>query len=377
MEGIKCCICGIYTKPYKGGMCLNCLSKEIDISGDIPKNYEVFFCPDCGRYLTSSKTWIIVERESIEMLGMLMKFVRKIKDVDIKDAKFVYTEPHSRRIKIKIQIQKTTDDGLILQDEVIIEFKEVGRTCNECVKKQINTSYDAIVQVRQKVEHKKTLFYLEQLILHNFCKDNELNCESVNGGLDFYFNSVVQANIFVSFVLKSIPGRAKTSTQLRSTDIHNSTASFETTTCITVPNLCKNDLCILNKKQYTMTKQIGNVLICHHISSSFHFINPLNGAKSVVSMDSFSKVPIEPTFNSKRMITFMVIEIDEPYVTVCRESDFGVNDDKYITKTYLKLEEGDEVSGYFLANSTISDDFPSCNVYIIFIIRKKISKMFI
>lgn len=114
-----------------------------------------------------------------------------------------------------------------------------------------------------------------------------------------------------------------------------------------------------------MLKQLGNVVICHHISSSLHFINPLNGEKAVVSMETFNKNEIEPTYTSELMSEFTVIEIDKPYITVSRDCDFGVNDDQYTTKSYLcdYLTEGDVVIGYFVKSMMMSDNFASCTVY--------------
>lgn len=128
-----------------------------------------------------------------------------------------------------------------------------------------------------------------------------------------------------------------------------------------------------------MLKQLGNVVICHHISSSFHFINPLNGEKAVITMEIFNKNPIEPTYTSDLMSEFIVIEIDKPYVTVCRDCDFGVNDDKYTTKTYLcdYLAEGDTVVGYFVKSMMMSDNFQSCtkeDFQDVYLVKKKIER---
>lgn len=232
-------MCGVVTKPYKGGMCLDCLRKEIDIKKDIPTQYEVIFCPDCKKYLTITKTYVYVERESVEMMGLLLKYLRKTNDIELKDASFVYTEPHSRRIKIKITIQKSTEEGLIIQDNMVIEFKEIARMCVPCQRVQTGTAHEAVVQIRQRVKHKKTLLYLEQLILHNYCKDHEVACETVTGGMDFYFSTLVQANIFTSFVSHSIPCKTNTSRQLKSQDLSNNIQYYETTICIAVPNICK------------------------------------------------------------------------------------------------------------------------------------------
>ena len=38
------------------------------------------------------------------------------------DAGFIWTEPHSRRIKLKITVQKEVLNGTLLEKTVVIEF---------------------------------------------------------------------------------------------------------------------------------------------------------------------------------------------------------------------------------------------------------------
>lgn len=56
------------------------------------------------------------------------------------------------------------------------------------------------MQVRQKVPHKRTFLYLEQLILkHNAHKDT-VNIKEVNEGLDFFFAKRNEAERMLSFL---------------------------------------------------------------------------------------------------------------------------------------------------------------------------------
>lgn len=50
--------------------------------------------------------WITCERESKEMLSMCLKKIKGLNRVKLIDAAFVWTESHSRRIKVKLTIQK-------------------------------------------------------------------------------------------------------------------------------------------------------------------------------------------------------------------------------------------------------------------------------
>lgn len=40
------------------------------------------------------------------------------------DASFLYTEPHSRRIKVKLTISKEINKGVAVQESFVVEFTE-------------------------------------------------------------------------------------------------------------------------------------------------------------------------------------------------------------------------------------------------------------
>lgn len=81
------------------------------------------------------------------------------------DASFVWTEPHSRRIKVKITIQKEVLANTVLQQTFVLTLVVQGGQCPACTKLAAKNTWKASVQVRQKVTHKRTFLFLEQLIL--------------------------------------------------------------------------------------------------------------------------------------------------------------------------------------------------------------------
>ena len=66
------------------------------------------------------------------------------------DAEFVWTEPHSKRIKVNLTIQKEAF-GVILQQSFIVCFIVEAKTCEDCIMESIEHSCKAVVQLRQKV----------------------------------------------------------------------------------------------------------------------------------------------------------------------------------------------------------------------------------
>lgn len=81
------------------------------------------------------------------------------------DAVWIWTEPHSMRLKIKLTIQREVLNGAIMQQATVVEYTIRNQQCEHCQKSYAQGAWQAIVQVRQRVSHKRTFFYLEQLLL--------------------------------------------------------------------------------------------------------------------------------------------------------------------------------------------------------------------
>uniref|UniRef100_A0A8C2GCN4 60S ribosomal export protein NMD3 n=1 Tax=Cyprinus carpio TaxID=7962 RepID=A0A8C2GCN4_CYPCA len=95
------CMCGI------ANMCVSCLRSRVDISEAIPKQVSVHFCRQCERYLQPPGTWLQCALESRELLALCLKKLKaSMAKVRLIDAGFLWTEPHSKRIMMKLSIQK-------------------------------------------------------------------------------------------------------------------------------------------------------------------------------------------------------------------------------------------------------------------------------
>lgn len=93
-----------------------------------------------------------------------------------------------------------------VQQTFTVEFVEHFTQCDECQKEFTPHSWNTLIQVRQRVLHKKTFFLLEQLILSHSAHEKCLKIEAVDEGLDFYFKTKSHAMRLVDFlqVLKLI-----------------------------------------------------------------------------------------------------------------------------------------------------------------------------
>jgi len=95
-------------------MCINCIRSEVDITEGIPKQATIHFCKGCDRYLQPPNAWIVAELESRQLLTLCIKKLKGLTKVRLVDAGFIWTEPHSRRIKVKLTIQKEVSSNFAL-----------------------------------------------------------------------------------------------------------------------------------------------------------------------------------------------------------------------------------------------------------------------
>lgn len=80
--------------------------------------------------------------------------------------------------------------------------------CSECQRANAQDYWRATVQLRQhNASHKRTLLYLEQLILRNNAHKHCVRVEQEPDGLDFYFQTQDQARKLTDLLLECAPCR--------------------------------------------------------------------------------------------------------------------------------------------------------------------------
>jgi len=95
----------------------------------------------------------------------------------------------------------------VLQQIFEVTYIIQGAQCQDCTRLAAKNTWRALVQVRQKVDHKRTFLYLEQLILkHNADKDT-ISVQEVKDGLNFFYSSKQHALKMVDFLCAIAPAR--------------------------------------------------------------------------------------------------------------------------------------------------------------------------
>lgn len=308
----------------------------------------------------------MAQPESRELLALCLRKLRGLSKVRIIDASFIWTEPHSRRVRVKITIQQEAFQGTILQQAFEVEYVVAYQQCPDCAKSYTHNTWRAVVQVRQKVPHKRTFLYLEQLILKHSAHKDTINIKEAHEGIDFYFSQRNHAEKFIDFLKSVVPVNMKKSQELISRDVHTSAKSYKFSFSAEIVPICKDDLVCMPIK---LAKQAGNIsplLLCYRVGTSVNLLDPTTLQTADISTDIFWRAPFPSLADVQELVEFIVLDI-EPLgqskgrfflaeATIARATD--VNDNNtYYARTHLGgiLHPGDSVMGYHLTGTNFNN----------------------
>ncbi|TRX90088.1 hypothetical protein FHL15_009007 [Xylaria flabelliformis] len=379
---ILCADCGA---PIDGmtaidAKCYDCFKLTKDISQGIQREATLHFCRDCDRWL---QRWVSALPESRELLALCLKKL-SLNRTRIIDASFIWTEPHSRRVRVKLVIQAAVAEDKVMQQALEVTYVVAYQQCPECAKSYTANVWRASVQVRQKVLHKRTFLFLEQLILKHGAHRDTINIKEAKDGIDFFFSARNQAekvtrhiqfriqyplisSQFVDFLNSVVPVRVKKSSELISQDSHTAKKSFKFTFSVELIPVCKDDLVAL---PISLAKQAGNISplsICYKIGTSVYLLDPSTLQTADISSPIYWRAPFGALAEAKDLVEFIVMDCEISGATkgkwvlaeveVARATDLGTNNKTYWAKTHLGglLHAGDSVMGYMLSGTIFNN----------------------
>ncbi|XP_041061926.1 60S ribosomal export protein NMD3 [Carcharodon carcharias] len=375
---ILCCQCGVPISPNPANMCVACLRTQVDITEGIPKQVNVHFCKQCERYLQPPGTWIQCALESRELLTLCLKKLKSpLTKVRLIDAGFIWTEPHSKRLKVKLTVQKEVMSGAILQQIFVIDFVILQQMCDDCHRVEAKDYWKAVVQVRQKTSHKKTFYYLEQLILKHKLHQNTLRVKEIHDGLDFYYGSKQHAQKMVDFLQCTVPCKYKASQRLISHDVHSNNYNYKSTFSVEIVPVCKDNLVCLPPRVAQSLGNMSQICICVRVTSTIHLIDPNTLQIAEIDGSTYWRYPFYSLYQPGQLEEFIVMDIDIigdckrvpgtgtkstrhtlAEVWVQKTSEMDTNQ-QYYCRTHLGhlLNHGDLVLGFDLVNSNLNDEY--------------------
>ncbi|XP_021638834.2 uncharacterized protein LOC110634198 isoform X2 [Hevea brasiliensis] len=363
---ILCCKCGILMVPNGANMCVTCLRSEIDITEGLRKRVIILHCPDCTSYLKPPSTWIEAQLESKELLKFCVDIQRKQHDkakVRLVDAFFIWTEPHSKRIKVKLKIQKDVFNGTILEQSYVVEYVVQPHLCENCSRVQVNPDqWVAVVQLRQHVSHRRTFFFLEQLILKHGAAVLAIKIKQVDEGIDFFFAKRSYAMKFVEFIGKVVPLRTRYDRQLVSHDSKSNKYNYKYTFSVEICPICREDLICLPPKVASNLGNIGPLVICMKVMNGITLLDPFTLRHCFLNADQYWRASFQSLLTSRQLVEYIILDV-EPLsyevsdgnrkynladAQVARKCDFGKNNNIFYIRTHLGhiLSAGDSALGY-------------------------------
>jgi nonsense-mediated mRNA decay protein 3 len=357
--------------------CAQCLKAEVSITEGISRQIALQRCRGCERY--NRPPWTKCELESRTLLGLCLKKVRGIgKEVRLVDASFIWTEEHSRRIRVKLTVQKEIASQSVLQQSVVVEFTIVNQQCEDCQKSFTPHAWNAIVQVRQKVAHRRTFCYLEQLILKTDAHEKVISIKENREGLDFHFSQRSHAQRFADFVMGCVPSKQKNSKHLISHDAKSNLFNYKYTIMLELCPVCRDDVVHVPKGISQQLCGCPQLMLCHKVSNGVRLVDPLTLHGVDIASQEYWKRPLDPVCTRKHLTEFVVLNI-EPVeapemgtpmkhrlsgrgrmaladIEVAKAADFGVNDDRLVVRSHLGsiLRPGNRVLGYDLRTVNVS-----------------------
>lgn len=384
---VLCCICGISMAPNTSSTCANCLASTSDITRGISTEATLHQCRSCQRWHKEAGKWVACELESRELMALCLNNISGLKAsknnkqrIRLIDANWIWTEPHSMRLKVRLTVQKEVENGTILQQSFTVVFVVRNQQCIECQAEFRQGSWKALVQVRQRVSHKRTFLYLEQLILKHGAHRGCLSIETFRDGMDFYFPDKGKAARFISFLENAVPTKIKTSKKLISTDIKSNISNFKYTNYVEICPLCKDDLLFLPAKIARKLGNIARLVLVKSISDVINLVDPLTGQTAAMNNDTFWCNPFRPlvTAARSRMTRYVVLGKEPVFLrrnvskratsrkqrtrlanlSLARERDLGINDAQYDERSsigYL-FKSGDVCVGFDLTETQFVDD---------------------
>ncbi len=177
-------------------------------------------------------------------------------------------------------------------------------------------TWSAVVQVRQRnVKHRRTLLYLEQLLLKSGAADKALNIKEASGGLDFYFESKSQASSLVDYLQSVVPIRITQSSRLISLDAQSNTSRSTFTFGVEVAPISRGDLVVLPAKLLMALGGGGGgglssaVMLCYRITSAIYLIDPTTLKTVDISAHNYFRFPFTSVMTSKQLSEYTVVDL--------------------------------------------------------------------
>ncbi|KAI5148888.1 60S ribosomal export protein NMD3 [Enteropsectra breve] len=346
---ILCCKCGIGILPNQKNMCVRCINNITDVTAKIKSSVCIETCRGCERYHMPPSSWKTFAWGSKDLLIFLLGRNKTLKKINIIDTNFIYTEEHSRKMKVEIVV---LENGI--EQTTVLVFNVKNKQCPDCMRAEAQQYWKACVQLRQKPHHKRTFLYLEQLIIKHKAHLGTSNIKERKDGIDFYYQDKSSALKIVNFLSGFFGIRTKDSSRLISEDDSNNTANKKFTFAVELLPFCTDDLVYIKPNSLGLAR----FMVVQKVRNTVALLDPQTGKTAKVSSKYYfgneSQFEILMRSDGFRKYKVLIVKPRGNFVSEVTVTDDDVN--LYEVQTTLRLKEDDIVVGYPLDNLNLSVD---------------------
>lgn len=316
LSEIPCCTCGVPIEPNARGQCFACIRTEVDITAGISRSVALDRCSVCGAYHRNPQ-WIMVEPESAELLALCLKRTRGLDGsadgahrLKLVDASFIWTESHSKRLRVKVTVRAELEGGLELEQQAVVEYVLRGGQCRACERLASKQLWKACVQLRQKAPNARVLHYLEQVVLQGGVATGASEIKPVKGGIDFFFLSRHPAEKLVAYLGTYAMTRVKASKTLITHNEKAGTANIRLTWAVEVAPICKDDLVLLPRGTAAGLGLPSPLCVVAKTGTRMLLVHPQSARSACLSETAFWKAPFRPILSRRSAKQFAVLDVE-------------------------------------------------------------------
>ncbi|XP_044974197.1 60S ribosomal export protein NMD3-like [Hordeum vulgare subsp. vulgare] len=368
-----CCLCGVAMPPNAANMCAPCLRARVDVTEGAPRHAAVVHCPSCSSYLEPPRRWTRAAPESAELLQLLLRRVQRPLQrlgVSLSAAEFVFTEPHSKRLMLRLRLRREVlpGCGVALERDHAVEFTVHDRLCDSCSRARADPEQDqwcAVVQLRQRAAHRRTLLHLEHRLAALGAAGSATRVDVTGaGGIDFFFASRSQAASLVALIASLAPARvADAARQLVSHDTKSNTYRHRHAFSVELCPVCRDDLVFHPGEASRALGGLGPLVLCVRVTDTLALLDASTHRIVNLGMKEYDRHRLEPVLTSRQLVEYVVLDVDTSpattaarfgyrtaYAQVVRASELGRSDAMVTVRTHLGhiLGPGDRALGYDL-----------------------------
>lgn len=210
------------------------------------------------------------------------------------------------RLKVAVDIECPVLDGkLNLRQKVVVEFVVHNKQCLDCIRGATDHTWEGLVQVRQRVDHKSTFGHLEACLIKAGMHDVMSDVQVTREGMDLFFKHKNQAARVADFISSIFPVKAKSSKKLVSADHRSNTQRYEYVFVIEIVPVNRGDLIITPKE----SGRPAELMIVSHLTSVAHLVSPVKLLKQELTAAKYFSKPFMPLLTTRSLTKFIVLDI--------------------------------------------------------------------